>query len=421
MSPAWPDESGPAHPRTHALTHSRIHALTHSPHAPAMILHIDMDAFYASVEERERPELRGRPVVVGGSPEGRGVVAAANYAARRYGVHSAMPMARAVRLCPDAIRVPPRLALYAEVSGRIHAIFRRYTPQVEPLSLDEAFLDVGASERLFGTASAIGRRIQAEIAAEERLDASVGVAPNKFLAKIASDLRKPAGFVVVEPGTEQAFLDPLPVGRLWGVGKVTGRFFAARGIQTIGELRRLPPAMLQQALGSGGEQLRQLAHGIDPRPVVTDQEAKSISHENTFAEDVADPQLLEAWLLALTEQVAERLRRAGLEARTVQLKVRLHDFTTLTRARTLDRPTDLTRELWRTSRELFRTRLPRPLPPVRLLGMGVSGFEAEAPRQADLFAEPDRRRQGRLDAVADAVRTRFGHAAIHRGPGSTKR
>ena len=378
------------------------------------IIHVDMDAFFASVEERERPELRGRPVIVGGRPEGRGVVAAANYAARRFGVHSAMPAAQAVRRCPDAVFLPPRHDFYAQVSQQIRTIFERYTPLVEPLSLDEAFLDASASRRLFGPAESIGRRIKEEIRSELGLIASVGVAPNKFLAKLASDHDKPDGFVVVVQEEVDAFLAPLPVTRLWGVGKVAARRFERLGIATVGQLRGYPLRLLQEHFGNAGEHFWQLAHGLDERPVVPEQEAKSISHETTFARDLADRAVLRAWLLDLTEQVAWRVRRHGLSGRTVQLKVRFADFKTVTRSRTLERPSDVTAELWEAVAQLFDERLPNPLPPVRLVGMGVSGF-AEEPEQGSLFAEDERRRQSTLDALVDGIKDRFGTGAVRRG------
>ncbi len=378
------------------------------------IIHVDMDAFFASVEIRERPELAERPVIVGGSPERRGVVAAANYVVRRYGVHSAMPTSTALRLCPEAVVLPPRHDFYSAVSQQIRAIFARYTPQIEPLSLDEAFLDLTASERLFGPAEGIGRRIKQEIRDELRLVASVGVAPNKFIAKIASDVDKPDGFVVVTPEQVQAFLDPLPVGRLWGVGKVGVKAFERLGIGTIGQLRGYSQRLLQQHFGNFAEHLWQLAHGIDQRPVVSEQEARSISHETTFARDISEREVLHAWLLDLTEQVGYRLRRHGLQGRTVQLKVRFADFSTLTRAQTLAEPTDITAEIWRVAQTLFEQRLPRPLPPVRLLGVGVSGFDGVSSGQEDLFASQGRQRDGRIDAVMDRVNERFGRATLIR-------
>ncbi|MEW6646856.1 MAG: DNA polymerase IV [Pseudomonadota bacterium] len=383
------------------------------------ILHVDMDAFFAAVEIRARPELAAQPVIVGGAPERRGVVAAASYAARRYGIHSAMPTATALRLCPQAVLLPPRHDHYAEVSQQIRAVFERYTPQVEPLSLDEAFLDVSGSTRLFGTGEAIGRRIKQEIRSELGLVASVGVAPSKFIAKIASDIDKPDGFVVVAPEQVQAFLDPLPVGRLWGVGKVGARVFERLGITTIGQLRAYSPRLLQQHLGNAAGQLWQLAHGQDERPVVSEREAKSISQETTFPRDIDDSGVLRAWLQDLAAQVAWRLRRHGLQGRTVQIKVRLADFSTLTRAQTLAQATDITDEIRRVALTLFEQRLPRPLPPLRLLGVGVSGFAAE-PGQDDLFAVAGRERQSRLDAVMDQVAERYGRGSIVRGAGAAK-
>ncbi|MBI2824500.1 MAG: DNA polymerase IV [Planctomycetia bacterium] len=382
-----------------------------------MILHVDMDAFYASVEERDDPRLVGRPVIVGGTPEGRGVVAAANYEARRFGVHSALASATARRLCPQAVVLPPRMDYYAAVSREIRAIFERYTPLVEPLSLDEAFLDVTGSAGLFGPAEEIGRRIKDDVRREVRLVASVGVAPNKFLAKIASDLEKPDGFVVVREDEDsvQAFLDPLPVGRLWGVGRVTGAAFARLGIETIGELRELSAATLARLFGRTGAHLWNLAHGIDDRRVVPDREAKVISHETTFAADIADIEILRAWLLELTEQVARRLRRHQLCGRTVHIKVRAADFQTITRAHTLPRATNVTDELWQAAARLLDERVPPRYLPVRLLGMGVSGLTAEARLQQELFVDEGHRKQGQLDTVADAIQERFGNEALRRG------
>lgn len=379
------------------------------------IIHVDMDAFYASVEERDRPELAGRPVIVGGSAEARGVICAANYIARRYGVHSAMPTATARRLCPEAVLLPVRIDYYAQVAQQIRDIFFRYTPAVEPLSLDEAFLDVTASEKLFGPAVAIAQRIKQEIRQELRLVASVGVAPNKFIAKIASDVRKPDGFVVVEPEGMQAFLDPLPVERLWGVGKVSAAVFERLGIRTVEQVRQQSVEMLRKHFGQMGEQLWQLAHGFDDRPVVPERQAKSISNETTFPTDIDDPAVLRAWLRELAEQVAARLRREGLYGRTVQLKVRFADFRTITRAQTLPRATNITQEIWRAAADMLATRLPVDHPSVRLLGVGVSGFEDEDPGQGDLFGQETQQRQQQLDAVADRINDRFGSSAIRRG------
>ena len=386
-----------------------------------MILHVDMDAFYASVEERDNPSLVGRPVIVGGSSEGRGVVCAANYVARRYGVHSAMASVQAKRLCPQAVFLKPRIDYYAEISTQIRAILESFTPLVEPLSLDEAFLDCAGSEPLFGSSAQIGRLIKQRIRSELGLVASVGVAPNKFLAKIASDLGKPDGFVVVAADQVQAFLDPLPVGRIWGVGKVTGRAFERLDIRTVGQLRQVPPAELDELFGASGRHFWELAHGIDDRRVVPDREAKSISHETTFAADIADGDVLRAWLVDLVEQVARRLRRHDIQGRSVELKVRFADFKTITRSLTLPRPTNVTQELLDAALELLTQRLPPRRPPVRLLGFGVHKLGESRLVQQRLFDEPERERQSELDNVADRIVAKFGLTALRRGTGLDKR
>lgn len=382
-----------------------------------MILHVDMDAFYASVEERDDPSLAGKPVIVGGTAEGRGVVAAANYEARKFGVHSAMGAAQAVRLCPHAVFIRPRMDRYAEVSRQIRTIFEEFTPLVEPLSLDEAFLDVTGSEPLFGSSAEIGLQVKRRVREQLHLVASVGVATNKFLAKIASDLRKPDGFVVIEPGEEQSFLDPLPVGRIWGVGKVTGQVFGRLGIATIEQLRQLSVSTLSDLFGSSGEHYWRLARGLDDRKVVPDREAKSISHETTFAEDIADPDVLHAWLVELTDQVARRLRRHELKGRTVEVKVRFSDFRTITRSVTLAEPSSITNELLQAGAELLRTKLPPSHLPVRLLGFGVTGFDDSGRSRRQLFDEPNREKQRQLDRVADEIAGKFGKTAIRRGGG----
>ncbi len=382
-----------------------------------MILHVDMDAFYASVEERDDPSLAAKAVIVGGTAEGRGVVAAANYEARKFGVHSAMSAARAVRLCPHATFLRPRMDRYTEISRQVRSIFEEFTPLVEPLSLDEAFLDATGSEPLFGSSAEIGRQIKNRIRTDLHLVASVGVAPNKFLAKIASDLRKPDGFVFVEQAAVQEFLDPLPVGRIWGVGKVTGQVFDRLGIRTIGELRQLSLESLHQLFGSSGEHYWRLSRGLDERKVVPDREAKSISHETTFAEDIADSDELQAWLVELVEQVARRLRRHELKGRTVELKVRFADFHTITRSATLAEPTNITQELLVAGTELLRTKLPAGHSSIRLLGFGVKGFDDSGCSQRQLFDEPNRERQRQLDEVADQIAGKFGNAAICRGGG----
>jgi DNA polymerase-4 len=382
-----------------------------------MILHVDMDAFYASVEERDHPELIGKPVIVGGTPAGRGVVAAANYVVRKYGVRSAMPTATALRLCPDAIVIQPRIAYYAEISAQIREIFDRFTPLVEPLSLDEAFLDVTASEGLFGPAPEVARQIKQQIREQLRLVASVGVAPNKFVAKIASDLHKPDALVVVMPHEVQAFLDPLPVSRLWGVGPAAQQVLTRLGIETIGQVRELSAEKLTELFGKTGERLWELAHGIDQRTVVADREAKSISHETTFATDISDHDVLRGCLLELAEQVACRLRRQQLRGRTVQLKVRFSDFHTITRALTLPEPSHLTQEVCDAAIGLLEDALSANRMPVRLLGVGLSGLEAQRPRQQMLFADEERERETRLDFIRDQIQERFGTTALQRGTG----
>lgn len=382
-----------------------------------MILHIDMDAFYASVEERDNPSLVGKPVIVGGSAEGRGVVAAANYEARKFGVHSAMPAARAKRLCPHAVFLKTRIDYYASVSRQIREIFEQFTPLVEPLSLDEAFLDVTGSEKLFGSSAEIGRQIKERIRRELKLVASVGVAPNKFLAKIASDVNKPDGFLVVEEDQVREFLDPLPVGRLWGVGKVTGQVFERLSIRTIGQLRQMPINTLSDLFGSAGEHYLQLAHGIDDRKVVPDREAKSISNETTFAADISDMEVLRAKLVELVDQVAQRLRRHDLKGRTVELKVRFADFKTISRSLTLAAPSNVTQELLDAGMELLTQRLPPRHLPVRLLGFSVNKLDDSGTSQQQLFDQPDRVRHRELDRVADQITAKFGKLAIRRGTG----
>lgn len=392
-----------------------------------MILHVDMDAFYAAIEERDRPELVGRPVIVGGSPDGRGVVAAANYPVRKFGVHSAMPTSTALRLCPHAIVLPVRMLHYASISRQIRDIFFRYTPLVEPLSLDEAFLDVTGCQRLFGDGAAIAARIKQDIKRETRLVASVGVAPNKFLAKIASDLEKPDALVVVDPAKVGDFLDPLPVGRLWGVGKVTGKSMQRLGVETIGQLRMLSLETLKQTFGDSGEHFWRLSHGIDDRSVVPDRDAKSISHETTFAADISDVETLRSWLVDLTDQVARRLRRHERLGRTVQIKLRYSDFSTITRSRTLPKPTDVTQEIWQVASDLLtqacqkNRSLKTQGKSIRLIGVGVSGFENPGAIQPLLFDDPVEEKHIKhkdLDRVTDAVRDRFGTAALKRASGT---
>ena len=378
------------------------------------ILHVDMDAFYASVEQRDRPELRGQPVIVGGVA-GRGVVSAASYEARTFGVRSAMPMTTARRLCPQGVFLPVRMRHYADVSRQIRAIFLTFTPLVEPLSLDEAFLDVRGCEGLFGPAPVIARRIKEQVRAETGLVASVGVAANKFLAKLASDYGKPDGFVVLSPERATAFLTSLSVSRLWGVGAKGEKRLHALGVHTIGQLAALPERVLADHFGESGRHLWQLAHGQDGRTVTPDREAKSVSTETTFTLDVADRHVLRTWLLELVDNLAARLRHAELRARTLDLKLRSSDFRTRTRSQALREPTNLTDDLWQAAVALFERSLSDELLPLRLLGVGTSRLTRDATVQGDLFDNAERERRAALDRTVDAIRDQFGGGAIRRG------
>lgn len=380
-----------------------------------MILHIDMDAFYAAIEQRDRPELRGKPVVVGGS-QGRGVVTAASYEARRFGIHSAMPGRRAAELCPDAIFIRGRIDHYAEVGRQVREIFHRYTPLVQPLSLDEAFLDVAGSQRLFGDAATIGRAIKQAISVELDLTASVGVAPLKFVAKIASDLNKPDGFVEVGEGQVIAFLDPLPVYRLWGVGRVASEKLSKLNLRRIGDIRVCDVELLREHFGRWGDHLWRLANGIDGRRVVPDHTAKQISHERTFSEDISDETMLRAVVSYLSEQVARRLRRHGRQAKVVSIKYRREDFRTFSRSRSLRQPSDSTDEILQQAEQLLaemRGRQPRP---VRLIGVSVSSLtSSDAPRQLSLFDLREGETQSKqVDKVVDSLAETIGTDAVYR-------
>lgn len=344
-----------------------------TPEVPVVrrILHVDMDAFFASVEQRDNPELRGRPIVVGGSPEGRGVVAAASYEARRYGIRSAMSAAKAVRLCPPLGFVRPRFSVYKAVSHTVFTIFRSITPHVEGLSLDEAFLDVTDHLDGFGTARAVAEHIRTRIREEVGLTASAGVAPLKFVAKIASGYRKPDGLTVVPPPRVREFLHPLPVGKIWGVGPKGQARLEAQGLHTIGDIARQDPLAMQEVFGSWGEQIWRMSNGIDRRRVQAHRTRRSRSAENTFATDIDDLPTLESHLDRLADRVGRGLEKAGEEGDTVVLKVRYADFTTITRSRTLRRPTQSPDVLARVARRLLREKTVAGTRPVRLLGVGV--------------------------------------------------
>jgi DNA polymerase IV len=381
---------------------------------PMTIIHVDMDAFYASVEQRDHPELRGKPVIVGGV-KGRGVVCAASYEARKFGVHSAMPVATARRLCPQGLFVPVRMQHYAEIGRQIRAIFLSFTPLVEPLSLDEAFLDVHGCEGLFGPAPEIARQIKLRIRAEMGLIASVGVAPNKYLAKLASDFGKPDGFMVLPPDQVKEFLAPLPVGRIWGVGAKGEKRLHDLGIRTIGQIAALSEKALSDRFGEMGRHIWYLARGQDDRAVVADREAKSVSTETTFAHDIGDRASLRVWLLDLVDHLASRLRHEGIWARTLDVKIRSSDFRTVTRSTTLAEATNLTNVIWKAAAGLFERSLTNELLPVRLLGVGATKLTRAPIVQGSLFEDNSHSRQTAIEQTIDMIRAQFGSESIQRG------
>jgi len=375
------------------------------------IIHVDMDAFYASVEQRDDPTLLAKPIVVGGKPNSRGVVCAASYEARKFGIHSAMPMAEAFRRCPHAVFLPVNIPKYHEVSLQIRQIFMTYTPIVEPLSLDEAFLDVTGSTSLFGSANTIGLTIKQRIQRELNLTASVGVAGNKFLAKLASDLQKPDGFVVVQPDRVQEFLDPLSVERIWGVGKKTAEQLNKLNIKTVRDLRRLEQEYLTQLFGIWGSQLYQLAQGIDDRPVESERVAKSIGRETTFAMDIVDRDELETALLKLAVDVGRRLRKEAFRGKTVTLKVRYDDFRTVTRSQTLSQATDLDDVIYNEACNLLKGESLKQ--PLRLIGLTLHNLTDKLERQLSLFPEPQKDNET-LTKVIDVLKEKYGEKSITR-------
>ncbi|HET9878416.1 MAG TPA: DNA polymerase IV [Candidatus Limnocylindria bacterium] len=374
------------------------------------ILHADLDAFYASVEVLDDPRLTGLPVIVGGDPGARGVVSAASYEARRFGVHSAMPLQTARRLCPDGVFLPGRPERYRELSDQVMRIFASFTPQVEPISLDEAFLDVTASAAAFGDGEAIARRIKERVRDEAGLAVSVGVASNKLCAKVASDLRKPDALVVVPVGGEAAFLAPLPIRRLWGVGPAAAEALRDFRVSTIGQLAALPDATLRRRFGKHGIALAERARGVDPSAVVSGSAPKSVGHEHTFEHDVIADATLETTLLDLADSVAGRLRHNHLAARGVQLKLRYEGFDTLTRQQLLPRPTREMRPIYEAAVGLLR-RVRTAGRGVRLIG--VTAIHLTDAEQLTLF-DTGADREARLEATVDVVRERFGHDAITR-------
>jgi DNA polymerase IV len=376
------------------------------------VLHVDMDAFYASVEQRDDPSLVGKPLIVGGTA-GRGVVAAASYEVRKYGVHSAMPMSTALRLCPHAVCVRPRMARYKEVSDQVFGVFNEITPIVQGLSLDEAFLDVTASQGLFGDSIAIARRIKSRIKEITGLTASVGVATNKLVAKIASDLDKPDGLTIVPEGHIQEVLDPLSVRRLPGLGRKSGEKVEAAGIHTLGELRVAPDTLLRPLFGRYTQRVRERAAGIDDRPVLPDRDEKSLSAEETFERDIGEPRVLQAELTRLAELACERLRRKQLMAGCIGVKIRRGDFVTFTRQRAVAPPTHDGRTVANVARDLLARWL-KSAPGAKLRLLGVVLTDLSPASQLGLF-EDSPPHTSRLDAALDEARARFGSGALRRG------
>ena len=379
------------------------------------ILHVDMDAFYASVEQRDHPELRGKPLIVGSDPKGgkgRGIVATCSYEARKFGVHSAQPISQAWRMCPQGIYVPPDMPKYARASERVMRVLLDFSDLVEQISIDEAFLDVTGSRRLFGDGISIARKIKDRICSEQRLTASVGVAANKFVAKVASDLQKPDGLVLVEPGCEAEFLAPLPVSRLWGVGQKTAALLKDIGLQRIGQIATLERRYLADRFGKSGGHLWELSRGIDDRPVAPEEGYKSIGHETTFENDTRDERLLHDTLLWLTEKVAQRLRVNHTRARTIAIKFREEDFTTCTRRKTLSVAVDTSEKIFPQAWNLMRPLIRRGVA-VRLIGVYGGNLESEEAGQLSLFGRPEHRDR-RLATAVDDITRRYGDSAITR-------
>ncbi len=379
------------------------------------ILHVDMDAFFASVVQLDQPALRGRPVLTGHDGP-RGVVSAASYEARAFGCRSAMPMAQAKRLCPDAVVVKVPGERIRHFSAAVFEIFESVTPLVEPMSVDEAFLDVTGSARLLGDAVTITKQIRRRIKDELGLTASVGVSFNKFLAKLASDMDKPDGLTVIGPGDVDGVLPPLPIERMWGVGAATAEKLKAQGVRTFGDLIALNEKELDQRFGKHGRRFYRLSRGIDDRPVTPDHGAKSIGQEQTFDRDIDDRDHVRSVLLGQTQQVGRRLRKQGLRARGVTVKIRYGDFQTITRSSTLDRASDLTEELWEVACGLFDDWARQGFTPVRLIGISADRLESGG-GQMDLFTDPGRQKRQQLDEAMDTIQDRFGAGSVRRGSG----
>lgn len=373
-----------------------------------------MDAFFASVEVLDYPDLAGKPLVVGGTPEGRGGVAAASYQARKFGIFSAMPMSTALKKCPNLIVRPNRMSRYAEVSDQIMSIFARYTDLIEPISLDEAFLDVTGSIALYKSAENIGTAIKQAIKEELNLIASIGIAPNKFLAKLASDLEKPDGFTIITEQNAQQILDPLPVSKIFGVGKVLAQKLKTHEIQTIAQLRQTPPGRLRPLAGSFTETLLDLANAKGNRPVTLPANPKSISQEYTFAKDTADTEVLLSAIMQQTEKVAARLRAKDLKAKTITLKLRYANFKTITRSQSLPAPTSTTKTLASAAESIFNKWKNKSLSPLRLIGFAASNLTEQSKGQLSLFTNPKQKKQTTIDTTLDNINKKYGQNTIKR-------
>jgi DNA polymerase IV len=375
------------------------------------MIHLDMDAFYPAVEVLDDPSLKGKPVIVGGC-SGRGVVSSASYEARKFGVHSAQPMATAVRLCPHGIVLPVRMSRYKEISRRVFEVFHRFTPLVEALSIDEAFLDVTGSQCLFGPPEKMAWTIKQAVREETGLTVSAGVAPSKFVAKIASDLHKPDGLTVVPQDRVREFLDPLPIEKMWGVGEVTRQALARLNVRTFRDLSRMPLPLLEQRFGKWGGKMHLLATGIDDREVIPDHEVKSIGHEETFLEDILEEEKAKRELLSLADRVARRMRREGLKGKTLSLKVKYSDFHQITRSATLGKPTDDGLEIYRKVLSLLKkTEVGKR--PVRLLGVALSRLHpALEGGQLDLFPQEAAQKRRSLQAALDHLHRKHGDGTI---------
>ncbi|HMA92241.1 MAG TPA: DNA polymerase IV [Polyangiaceae bacterium] len=401
--------------------------------APRVILHADMDAFFASIEMRDRPELANESVIVGGLSS-RGVVSAASYRARSFGVRSAMPMFEARRLCPQGVFIAPNMAHYAEVSAAVHQVFLEFTPEIEPIALDEAFLDITHSIELLGAPDEIGSTLKRRVRSETNLTVSVGIASSKLVAKIACTKGKPDGLIVVEPGQECALLHPLPVRRLWGIGPVAAAALERRGIQTVGQLSRCRPEQLQDVLGNRAQEAIEMAHGRDPRVVIADRDPKSYGEECTFEADISDRTRILETITAHSEAVARRLRRDGKAGKTITLKLKLGQvkrrgpdrnrhfndapvYPQLTRSHTLPSATNDGAEIRGQAIALWESL--GVMPPIRLLGVSVSGLQGSNQGQLELFGAGAARR--RLSAAMDAIESRFGQGAIRRGTGTPEK